>query len=50
LFHGPVRVPDEAGNGMAKVTFSFAAWDAGKVSSSTIELPISEKSDEPETK
>jgi hypothetical protein len=37
-----VRVPDEAGSGMAKVTFSFENWQEGKVASSTIELPIVE--------
>jgi hypothetical protein len=37
-----VRVPDEAGSGMAKVTFSFEKWHEGKVASSTIELPIVE--------
>ena len=44
-----MRVPDEAGNGTAKLTFSFGAWEAGKVSSSTIQLPITEQEDEPET-
>jgi len=42
IFHGPVRVPAEAGKGKAKLTFSFAAWKEGKVASSTIELPIVE--------
>jgi hypothetical protein len=37
-----VRVPDEAGSGTAKVTFSFGAWEAGKVSPSTIELSVSD--------
>jgi hypothetical protein len=37
-----VRVPDEAGSGMAKVTFSFEKWQEGKVASRTIELPIVE--------
>jgi hypothetical protein len=44
-----VRVPEEAGNGTAKITFSFGAWEAGKVSSSTIELPIREQNDDQET-
>jgi hypothetical protein len=44
-----VRVPDEAGSGKAKITFSFAAWEAGNVGTSTIELPIVEPKDEPET-
>jgi hypothetical protein len=42
LYHGPVRVPDEAGSGMAKLTFSFQKWREGKVASSTLELPIVE--------
>jgi hypothetical protein len=37
-----VRVPDEAGNGKAKVTFSFAAWQEGNVASMTIDVPITE--------
>jgi hypothetical protein len=37
-----VRVPDEAGNGTAKLTFLFATWKEGKVASSTMELPITE--------
>jgi hypothetical protein len=41
-----VRVPDEAGDGKAKVTFSFAAWQAGKVAPSTVELPIAEPKNE----
>jgi len=39
--HGPVRVPDDAGIGKAKVTYSFDAWLEGRVSPSTIELPLS---------
>jgi hypothetical protein len=35
-----VRVPDAAGSGKAKVTISFDAWKAGKVSPSTVELPL----------
>jgi hypothetical protein len=37
-----VRVPEEAGNGKARVTFSFAAWKEGKVAPTTIDLPITE--------
>jgi hypothetical protein len=37
-----VRVPEDAGSGVARVTFSFETWSEGKVSSSTIELPIAE--------
>jgi hypothetical protein len=39
-FHGPVRVPDEAGVGVAKLTFSFEAWKGVDVAGSTIELPV----------
>jgi hypothetical protein len=35
-----VRVPDEAGVGTAKVTFSFDAWKEGKVAPSTVEIPV----------
>jgi hypothetical protein len=35
-----VRVPDEAGLGKAKVTFSFDGWKDGRVAPSTIELPV----------
>src|SRR5258705_8132626 len=30
-FHNPVRVPKEAGKGMAKVTLSFPDWKEGEV-------------------
>jgi hypothetical protein len=40
-----VRVPDEAGNGKAKLTISFAAWKEGNVFSSTVELPIVDSAD-----
>jgi RNA polymerase sigma factor (sigma-70 family) len=39
-FRGPVRVPDEAGAGKAKVTFSFDAWKGAKVAPSTFEIPV----------
>jgi len=35
-----VRVPDEAGIGVAKVTFSFDAWNDFVVKASTIELRV----------
>jgi hypothetical protein len=41
-----VRVPDEAGDGKARVTFSFAAWKAGRVATSTVEIPVVESSGE----
>ena len=37
-----MRVPDDAGLGKAKGTFSFDAWKEGKVAPSTIELPVVE--------
>jgi hypothetical protein len=43
LFHGPVRVPDEAGNGKAKVTVSFAAWKVREARSSTREVWVGER-------
>jgi len=48
LFHGPVRVPDEAGSGSAKVRLSFPAWKEGNVTSSTFEIPVVDP--EPTTK
>jgi hypothetical protein len=35
-----VRVPDEAGRGRAKVTYSFAGWKECKVAPTTIEIPV----------
>jgi hypothetical protein len=35
-----VRVPDEAGNGKAKVSLSFADWKEGHVAPATFEVPI----------
>ena len=37
---GPVRVPDEAGNGKAKLTFSLPNWPEGKVAPATIEVSV----------
>jgi hypothetical protein len=37
-----VRVPDDAGSGVARVTFAFERWREGEVAPSTIELPIVE--------
>ena len=37
-----MRVPDDAGVGIAKVTISVDAWEEGKVSPSTIEVPVME--------
>jgi hypothetical protein len=38
-----VRVPEEAANGKAKVTVSFAAWKARDVKSSTTEVAVGDK-------
>jgi hypothetical protein len=40
-----VRVPDEAGNGKAKVTVSFAAWKVRNAKPSTREVSVGEKPD-----
>jgi hypothetical protein len=49
LFHNPVRVPDEAGLGKAKVTFSFEAWKEGRVAPSTVEIPVRKPEPNPKT-
>ena len=41
-FYGPVRVPDEAGNGKARVTLSFPDWKEGHVMPATFEVPLAE--------
>jgi hypothetical protein len=45
-FRGPVRVPQEAGVGQAKVTFAFDAWTGAKVSPTTVAIPIAEPQEE----
>jgi hypothetical protein len=35
-----VRVPDEAGPGRARVTFSFDRWQEGRVAPTTVEIPV----------
>jgi hypothetical protein len=35
-----VRVPDEAGLGMAKVTLSFDSWKEGRVVPATVEMRV----------
>jgi len=40
LFHAPVRVPDEAGEGKARVRLSFAAWKEGKVAPAQVDVPV----------
>jgi hypothetical protein len=42
LFHGPVPVPDDAGNGTAKLRLSFDSWTEARITSSTIEVPIAD--------
>jgi hypothetical protein len=37
-----VRVPDEAGLGIAKMTMSFEDWKEGKVAPATAEVPVVE--------
>jgi hypothetical protein len=44
-----VRVPDEAGNGKAKVTVSFAAWKGQKAKPTTKEVPVGEKAADTKT-
>jgi hypothetical protein len=38
-----VRVPDEAGNGKAKVRISFEAWKVRPVLATTTEITVGEK-------
>jgi hypothetical protein len=40
LFHGPVRVPEAAGLGKAKVTLSFHAWKGRQVPPATAEVSV----------
>ena len=44
LYYGLVQVPDEAGVGKAKVTFSFDTWKGMKVAPTTVEIRIDEAS------
>ena len=45
-----MRVPEEAGAGIAKVTYSFDAWKEGNVKPTTIEIPIKEAEGEKDDK
>jgi hypothetical protein len=45
-----VRVPEEAGSGLAKVTYSFDAWKEGNVKPTTIEIPIKDAEGEKSVK
>jgi hypothetical protein len=38
-----VRVPEEAGNGKAKVTVSFVGWNAREVRPSTWEVTVGDR-------
>jgi hypothetical protein len=38
--YGPVRVPDDAATGKAKVTLSFEEWKEGKVAPLTVEREV----------
>jgi hypothetical protein len=38
-----VRVPEEAGNGKAKVTLSFPDWKEGRVAPATFFVPVVDK-------
>ena len=40
---GPVRVPDEAGGGSAKVTVSFPSWKEARVAPATYHLPLTRR-------
>jgi hypothetical protein len=44
-----VRVPEEAGLGKAKVTFSFDSWKEGKVAPSSVEIPVAQPKPEKKT-
>jgi hypothetical protein len=44
-----VRVPDEAGNGKAKVTVSFAAWKIRSAVPTTKEVQVGEKATDAKT-
>ena len=41
-----MRVPEEAGQGKAKVTYLFDSWKEGKVKPTTIEIPIRDAEEE----
>ena len=45
-FHDTVRVPEDAANGKAKVSVSFAAWKVRDVKPSTTEVAVGERSTE----
>ncbi len=40
MIWGPCRVPLSSGIGMAKVTVSYPGWTEGRVTPTTIEVPI----------
>ena len=40
MFSGPVRVPEEAVSGKAKITVTFLDWKEGNVAPATFEVPV----------
>jgi len=38
-----VRVPEEAGNGKAKVTITFPDWKEGSVGPATLEVAVADR-------
>jgi RNA polymerase sigma factor (sigma-70 family) len=50
FFFGPVRVPDEAGLGVAKVAMTFADWKEARVAPATAEIPVVDTAPEKNTK
>jgi hypothetical protein len=38
-----VRVPEEAGNGKVKITFSMPDWKDGRVAPATFEVPTTDQ-------
>jgi hypothetical protein len=46
FYRGPVRVPEDAGVGKAKVTFAFDAWEGVKVAPTTVEIALDDPPEE----
>jgi hypothetical protein len=45
-----VRVPDEAGLGVAKMTMSFGDWKEGRVAPATVDIRVVEEEPKTNTK
>jgi hypothetical protein len=45
-----VRVPGKAGSGKAKVTLSYPKWKGQALASTTVEVPIKDRSPRPTKK